>query len=297
MQASQVIELAREWVNSNASQMPGFCGAHLMGGINYAPKEAPFAPFKDVDMNIVFQGSPEFEVHDLSYKGLILEYGSISEDAYRSADAVLANPELASNLAVNSILADPTGRLAALQVLVAQEYPRRQWVRARCEVEKQVILSSLEALRQTASPSEALLHAGNLVSNLAGLIAVASLVPPTHRRGLVIMKGLLEAWGRPDLQEAALSVLGYAHLTRAQVEAYQQVCARAFDLAVQVTAPPSHMVSSSMLISGLILSKAFKKCWMKAATGRPCTGPRPLSGLPTTLFRPMRLKTRSCPSR
>lgn len=39
MNVGQVTELAREWVETEGSQTLGFCGAHLMGALNYAPAD------------------------------------------------------------------------------------------------------------------------------------------------------------------------------------------------------------------------------------------------------------------
>jgi hypothetical protein len=238
MNAGQVIELAREWVEVQGSQIPGFCGAHLMGGLTYTPREAPFPNYKDVDMNIVLQGAQGWDVNDVFYKGLILEYGSVGIEAYRSPEAVLSDMQLASNLAANSILSDPTGMLASLHAVVAAEYPRRKWVRARVEDMKNKIRMALDELGRAAAPVEVLFRAGLLVVDLGGLVAVAGLKPPTHRRSLILMREVLGAWGQPDLQEETLAVFGCARLSRAQVESYLRECAAAFDRAVEVTRTP-----------------------------------------------------------
>src|SRR5690242_2013832 len=99
MYVYQAIECAREWVAAHASQLPGFRGAHLMGGILSMPPDAPFPPHRDVDFNVVCAGADEATTHDVAYKGLILEYSVVGADQYRSAEVVLVNPELASNLA------------------------------------------------------------------------------------------------------------------------------------------------------------------------------------------------------
>lgn len=235
MKVGQVIDLAREWVDVEGSQLPGFCGAHLMGSLNYSPRDALFPPYKDVDLNLVFQGAQGWAVHDEFYKGLILEYGSVSAERYRSPELVLSDPELASNLAVNSVLSDPMGMLAGLHEIVAQEYSRRRWVQARCQAEKHRTLQSLDELGHTSTPAEAFVSLWDSLVGLAGLIAIADLKPPTHRRCLILMKHVLETWNRSDLQEETLEVYGCAHMSRTQVNSYLQDCARAFDRAVEVT--------------------------------------------------------------
>lgn len=238
MNVGQVIELAREWVEVYGSQTPGFCGAHLMGGLNHTPKNAPFPIFKDVDLNIVLQDGPGWDVHCLSYKGLILEYGAVNAETYRSPEVVLADPSLASNLVVNNILSDPMGMLASLHNTVAKEYTRRKWVLARCDAAKNAARRSLEELNQAGSPIEASLHLGFLTLDLGGLIAIAGLRPPTHRRSLIIVKEVLEMWERAGLQEEMLDMYGCAHFNRTQVESYLQDSATAFDRATEVTRTP-----------------------------------------------------------
>jgi hypothetical protein len=239
MNVGQVIELAREWVETEGSQTPGFCGAHLMGGLNYAPKDSAFPGYKDVDLNLVLEGAQTGEPHDTFYKGLILEYGCLGVERYRSPATVLSDPELASNLAVNSILSDPRGMLAPLHSAVAREYAQRKWVQARCASAKNRAQRGLDGLNHTASPDDARLSLWlDFTIGLTGMIAIADLKPPTHRRCLILMKELLEKYGRADLQEAMLKLLGFAHLHSTQVKVYLQNLAEAFDRAVQVTRTP-----------------------------------------------------------
>jgi len=238
MNVGQVIELAKEWVEIYGSQIPGFCGAHLMGGLNYTPKDSSFPNYKDVDINILVRDGNGWDTHDLSYKGLILEYGSVNIEEYQSAEKVLADPRLASNLAVNSILSDPTGMLASLHKTVELEYPRRKWVLARCDAAKNSAKNSLNELSRANSPLDAYRHLAGLILDLSGLIAIAGLRPPTHRRSLVLAKNVLETWRQADLHEEILKVYGSAHLTKMQVEAYLPACEAAFDKAVEVTRTP-----------------------------------------------------------
>src|SRR5262249_10128265 len=146
--------------------------------------------------------------------------------------------ELAANLATDSILADPCGLLAPLQQAVAAQYPRRRWVQARCDYERQVILQALEAMHHVGSPFESLWPLTGAVLYLSGRLAGATLQAPTHRRCLVLMRDVLREQGLADLHEATLRLLGYAHLDRRQVEAYLDDCAAAFDRAVAVTRTP-----------------------------------------------------------
>ena len=238
MNVGQVIELAKEWVEIYGSQIPGFCGAHLMGGLNYMPKDAPFPSYRDVDMNILSRDTQNTEVYDVSYKGLMVEYGAAPIEDYQSPERVLANPSLASNLAVNSILSDPIGRLAPLQKAVEFEYSHRKWVVARCDSAKDSAENSINGLRQANSPFDAYPHLSELIVSLSGLIAFAGLKPPTHRRSLVLAKKVLESYGQADLHEEILAGYGSIHMGKAEVQAYLLDCVAAFDKAVEVTRTP-----------------------------------------------------------
>ncbi len=234
----QVITSVSEWVELHGKQIPGFRGAHLLGSILTLPHEAPFPSYRDVDLNIVCDELTDPMTHDVAYNGLILEYGTVSSERYRTPEDVLANPELAANLAAGGILADPYGLLAPLQQAVAAQYAHQRWVVARCSQEKQMVSQVLGGLQHAAAPAEAswLLSSGALF--LSGLLAEASLRAPTHRRCLVLMREVLHAHGHAELHEAILRLLGFAHLSRQQVDRYLRDCAETFDQAVAVTRTP-----------------------------------------------------------
>ena len=240
MDVKQVVQLANEWVELYGKQVQGFCGAYLNGGINFLLPHAPFPPYCDVDLIVVLQqgGKSSQENLELAYKGLILECGFKGLAEYDSPASVLANPHLAPNLAVNSVLSDPTGLLTRTHQAVAQEYTRRQWVVARCNYEKKRALGHLAQWSEADSPFEVLTQLWWFANFLAGSIAVASLKPPTHRRALVLMQELLQAQGQLDQHEEMLSVLGFGHMSLETVEFYMQECAVAFDRAVAVKRTP-----------------------------------------------------------
>src|SRR5260370_32023707 len=75
MKDEQVIGIAREWVHTQGIRIPGFCGAHLMGSLNALPAHAPFAAFRDVDMNILAHGTQGGELLNVPYQGRIIECG------------------------------------------------------------------------------------------------------------------------------------------------------------------------------------------------------------------------------
>jgi hypothetical protein len=99
-------------------------------------------------------------------------------------------------------------------------------------------MQALDGLRYIRSPFETLWPLFGAALYLSGLLAEASLRPPTHRSSIVLMRDVLYAQGLADLHEAVLRLLGVAHLDRPQVEAYLDDCAAAFDCATAVTCTP-----------------------------------------------------------
>ena len=106
--------------------------------------DAPFPADKDVDLHLVFaEGSPLLApdgpfggILESVHHGVPLEAGVKSIADYRSAEAVLANPEIAHHLLGEAILHDPTDLLAGLRREVRRGYPNRRWVRARLDHER-----------------------------------------------------------------------------------------------------------------------------------------------------------------
>jgi len=279
MKVGQVIELTKEWVETEGRRRPGFQGAHLMGSMTTMPRDAPFAPWRDIDLSIVVPDGSGRESGkqnlELPYRGLILEVAFHELECYSSTASILSDPRLASDLAVDSILSDPKGMLRTLHKAVARDYARRKWVLIRCEWEKQKAMQCLEAMAQADSSTWLTYHLIFGLGYLAGLLSVARLEMPTHRRCLIMMRELLEPHGKLDLCEAALQVLGCAHMTRPQVEAYLQEMARAIDRAVALRDPQtpySHKLRSHLrpyfiegareMISGGYHREAMWWIWM-----------------------------------
>ncbi len=238
----EVVEIVREWVDLHARHLPDFAGAYLWGGITALPAEAPFHLYRDVDVVVVFtKDAPDAE-SEVFYRGVMLEVISKDLAAHQDAEVVLADPSHGPNMATTQILADPTGSLVPLQQAVAANYGRRRWIRARCEAEKLSAEQQLAAMRQVSNPvnsQEPLWLVWFLLNALSGLLAVAQLKRPTTRRTLSLLGDLLDEQGRPDLHEAAVTLWGSAHLSRADVQAMLDQSVVAFDRSVEVYQTPT----------------------------------------------------------
>src|SRR5262245_48050139 len=218
----EVVAIVREWVDLHARHLPDFAGAYLWGGITALPPDAPFQLYRDVDVVVVLTKGAQEDNLEVLYRGVMLEIIWKNLDAHQDAEAVLADPSAGPNLATTQILADPTGILLPLHQAVAAGYRRRRWIRARCEAEKASAEQQLAAMREVSNPinsQEAFWPVWLLLSALSGLLAVALLRRPTTRRTLTLLREILETQRRPDLHEAALVLMGSAHMSRAEVQA------------------------------------------------------------------------------
>ena len=233
MKVSEVIALAKGWVSAEASQAPGFLAAHLGGSLSSLPQQATFPLYRDLDVYIISQAEKDRHIRPYLYKGLMVDAQFSSPKYYQSPELILANPHLAYHIAADTILSDPTGMLQALHQAVKKEYSQRQWVTARIEYEKQeLILPALEAPKFNA------LVLYLVIVNLGGLIAVADLKNPTHRRSLILLKEMLQARDDTTLHDQALQLLGSAGMSRDQVSSYIPHIQEAFRRAVTVYQTP-----------------------------------------------------------
>lgn len=239
MNVQQVIEVAKEWVEVNASRITGFCGAHLMGGITAMSSQDHFSTYRDVDIAVVLKDKGMYDKDEIAYKGILLEIGFYDLGAYESPEEILTSAELASHLAAESILSDPTGILTRTHEAVAKGYAQRNWVLARYQRRKQGVPFVFAKWNQASSVAEMLPLLLYSVETLTSLIAIVNLKSPTLRRCLVLLKNLLKNYPGANLHEEALNVLGFARLSREQVQSYLNQCAKAFDLAVRVKRTPS----------------------------------------------------------
>lgn len=235
----EVIEIVQEWVDLYARHLPSFAGAYLWGGITALQADARFPLYRDVDVVVVLPEGAQDDTVEVLYRGVMLEVISKDLEAHQDVEAVLANPSHGPNMATTQILADPTGILAPLQQAVSAEYGMRRWVRARCDAEKASAEQHLAAMRQASSHTDGLDSVWLLLSALSGLIAVAQLKRPTTRRTLTLLGELLDEQGRSDLHEAALTVMGSAHMSRADVQATLDRSVVVFDRAVEVYKTPT----------------------------------------------------------
>jgi len=250
MKTSDAKRAAARWVEAKAAGWPGLRAAHFVGGVTSMADEAPFPADKDVDLHLVFaEGSPELErdgpfaeILEAVHAGVAIEAGVKSVAAYRSPAAVLANPEIAHHLLGESIVHDPTGLLAGLREEVRREYPRRRWVRARVDHERNGLAGAFALLpmaRHAYGASGEVNLFGYTTTFATAALQVAKLTPPRlGSRTFLRLSEALAAEGRLDLYEEMVGVLGFSRVGPKRVEQIVREGAEAFDLAVEVGRTP-----------------------------------------------------------
>lgn len=93
-------------------------------------------------------------------------------------------------------------------------------------------------MRRATTSAERLNSARALLGAFSGLLAVAQLKQSTTRRTVTLLGELLAEQDRADLHEAALSLMGSAQLSVADVQALHTQIISAFDHAVAVNRTP-----------------------------------------------------------
>jgi hypothetical protein len=243
-------ELVGSWIEEEVDYLPGLRAAHLSGSITAMANATPFPAHKDVDLLLVFDerspllahDGPEPNIRQVSRGGLAIEIGLKPTAHYASPAAVLANPEIAFHLTVDSVLYDPHGLLRGLQNEVRRDYPRRRWVEARLAHERAALANVLELRSLMRDHWDASIQTSMLGYTTTFPVAalwVASLQPPKMGgRMFSRVRRLLAAHGRLDLHEELLALLGLDRVERAEVERYLAEATAAFELALRVRRSP-----------------------------------------------------------
>ena len=238
--ASDARSAARRWVENEGRLTPGFAGAFLHGSINWLAATDPVPATSDVDLILVASGQhqrPPDKLGKFRFQGVLLDVSSLVEDDLRSPEAVLSQYHLAGSFAAPSVLADPSGRLTALQTAVSREYASRRWVRRRCAHARDKVRHGYRS--RAADPlADQVMACLFPAAICAHVLLVAGLRNPTVRNRYVPTRALLAEYGRLDLYPALLGLLGCADMDVARVRRHLAALTGAFDAAKRVSAPP-----------------------------------------------------------
>lgn len=234
----QAKEIAREWVETEGVRLPHFAGAFHTGSLLWAADDDIVPPSSDVDVMVVLDGAePPVKIGKFRWRGVLLEVSFMPGDLLAPPEAVLGNYHLASSLRFPGIIADPTGRLAQIQQLVARDFADRRWVLARCEQAMARVRGWIAGAHESnplPTQVSAWLFGTGVTTHL---LLVAALRNPTVRRRYVAARSLLAEHGRLDFHETLLELAGFAALTPARVTHHITALSTVYDAATRVDAP------------------------------------------------------------
>jgi hypothetical protein len=231
--------LAARWVAEHDAELPGFAGAFLGGSAAWLPAGADLPATSDVDVMVV-TAAPHapLKLGKLRFEGVLLDVGFLSWDQLGPGEAVLAAYHLAGSFRSDTILADPSGRLAELHAAVSRNYAKRSWVRRRCEhAERRIVdgLGRLDASQPFHDQVTAWLFPTGVTTHV---LLTAGLRNPTVRLRYLAARDLLHQYGHEGFHEELLRLLGCAHLPRGRVLHHLRAMAAAFDAAAAVARTP-----------------------------------------------------------
>jgi hypothetical protein len=238
MTAKEAKVVVYEWVVMEAVKMPGFYGAFYHGSVNWLSDDAVLPETSDIDLIVVVKDAPVSSPGKFSYGNVLLEVSCLPLEEFQSAEQVLGKYWLAGSFKGPSVIADPSGRLVALQQAVAQQYATRYWVGQRCQGARDNAIKFMGQLDEAN-----LLH--DQVTNwlfargvLTHILLVAGLKNPTVRKRYADVKRLLADYQLPDLYEPLLELSGFRGMSRADVQRHLSTLTEAFDAACSVIRTP-----------------------------------------------------------
>lgn len=244
MLSRQAKKVAATWIQNSATIVPGFVAAFFHGSITWLDDDAILSPSSDVDIMVVLSGEmPTVKLGKFRYHGVLLEVSFLSIDEISSAEQVLGTYYLAGSLRTATIIADPTGKLTAIQQRVAQEFAKPQWVRARCQQAGDKILANLQSI-ETQAQFHDQVSAWLFGTSLTTIVLLlAGLKNPTVRKRYVAVKELLTAHGHSDFYEELLDLLGCRQISQERCRTHLAALTEVFDVAKTVVKTPIFFAS------------------------------------------------------
>ncbi|MEE3921919.1 hypothetical protein V2I01_37525 [Micromonospora sp. BRA006-A] len=176
---------------------PSIEGALFSGSTVGLPDDAVLPVWSDVDVLLV-RREPGVKVGKFVHRGVLLEVSTITWAELGGPEDVLGSWVFAPMFRTDGVIADPSGRLAAVRERVAAGFADPVWVRARCAGVRRRIEAGLRAVDAESPAAEQVLAWVFPTSLLAVWPAVAGLADPTVRRRYVRAERVLSRFGFAD---------------------------------------------------------------------------------------------------
>ena len=241
MTVREAKEIAADWVVREGSRMPGYSGAFFAGSINGRSAGETQPPGSDVDFFIVLDQEDTSSIfsHKFFWKGVVLESACFPLPEFRNPEIAVADYRVACHLAVPSIIADPSGILEKAHRFVVREYPRRIWIRKRCD---SAIGTWIEGFLDHSydMPQPLNLWLRWMFFGVTGgqSIALADLRDPTVKKSLVVSDEVLARYGESRVQELLLDVSGCRDMSAQDVRSYFDEYLSILNIAIECHKSP-----------------------------------------------------------
>ncbi len=239
MNAREAKTLARQWVSESAARTPGFVGAYLAGSAKTLADDAELPPGADIDVMVVIEGSaaPE-KLGKFLFGNALLEASNVAFDRLTNAETLLGDHQLAHAFLTPCVIADPTGRLTALQQAVAKDFAKRRFVEARCRGACDKIRWYLGRLEERPPLHYQVMGWAFGTSITTLVLLIAGLRDPTVRKRYAAVRALLAEHERLDVYEELLGLFGCQAMSRERVELRLSELAKMFDATKTVAKTP-----------------------------------------------------------
>ena len=231
---------AADWVARHAEPEAAFRGAYFSGSTVGLPDDAELAPSSDVDVVVVTaEDDPPPKPGKLRHHGALVEVSHLPWAELASADGVLASYHLAGSFrTADAIIADPSGRLHALQAEVAPRFAERPWVRRRCEDARRRVETRLAAV-DPAAPFHEQVNAWLFPTGVTcHVLLVAALRNPTVRLRYRAARDVCTDYGHLGTYRELLGLLGCGDLPADRVRHHLRALAATFDATAEVARTP-----------------------------------------------------------
>ncbi|MFE9692270.1 hypothetical protein [Micromonospora sp. NPDC005806] len=228
---------AVDWVWEQARRDPGIEGAFFSGSTVGLPDHAVLPASSDVDVLLVRDG-PGVKLGKFRHRGVLLEVSGVSWAELGGPRDVLGSWVFAPFFRTDTVIVDPTGRLAAVRERVSAEWADPVWVRRRVAGVRRRIEDGLRRLDADAPLHDQVLAWLFPTSVLAVLPLVAGLWDPTVRRRYVRAREVLTGYGFGDRYPELLASLDGGGVGPGRVREHLAGLAVTFDEAARVARTP-----------------------------------------------------------
>jgi len=229
LRAAAARAAAADWVDRHAARHPGFVGAYFSGSVACLPDAAEVPVGSDVDVMVVSRGQETPERSKFIHAGALIEVTRLPWRLFGSLDTI---PSAHSLRRLDSIVADPEGKLARVQAVLALEFADSPRVLARSRklwVDTERAMRDLE--RSASWTDDEVMRWAFTTSRTALLILVAAVRNPTVRLRYLAAREVLAGYGLLDLYPRLLELLGCTELTAGSAQQHLDELSRTFDLA------------------------------------------------------------------